>query len=557
VGCYLFVYDMKKIFLFILAYFLLPSFGGVGGGCQSNITDAKRDFVWKMGTQGYARPIDSLVGSITMDFNTNPRAITVNSDSAGFAATCATICDTTGNLLFYTNNFFVYNKTGRQMAGSDTLTSDPHILTYGLAFGHIFIQTAMILPQPNHSNLYYILHQRVPNQYSPYTPAEFYYTVVDMSLDNGLGRIVSWRNRLDRADGVLGAGKLTACRHANGRDWWIIQWSPDQEFSYCFLLTPEGIINKGKRRANSAPLEVGYGYGQAQFSPDGIKYVAVTNESPLSSLMVRGRLDVYNFDRCEGVFSRRAAPIYLEAANIIGTDTVGLMLQGVAISPNSRYFYTSVNYLNPNLTILERYYQYDLDAPDIAASQQTIGIYDGFSDPMLSGAWPTMAWSYQLAPDGKIYISTGTTTHYLSTIDNPDIGGVGCNLRQHSVQLPALNFRTVPNHPHFRLGALAGSTCDSLTPTLSKGEGDRQSMALFPNPTTESTRLVWYENLGADANITITNSIGQVVQQIAVSKGSTYQDIDTKNLPNGIYYLSIYDNNSLVVGSSKFVVLHE
>src|SRR5690606_13843867 len=85
---------------------------------------------------------------------------------------------------------------------------------------------------------------------------------------------------------------------------------------------------------------------------------------------------------------------------------------GLSFSPNSEILYVSN---------VRRLYQVDLNAANIALSVDTIAFYDGFVDSF--PPWPAFGMFFGnaiLAPDGKIYISTGNGTHYLHTIDNPD-----------------------------------------------------------------------------------------------------------------------------------------
>jgi Secretion system C-terminal sorting domain len=77
------------------------------------------------------------------------------------------------------------------------------------------------------------------------------------------------------------------------------------------------------------------------------------------------------------------------------------------------------------------------------------------------------------------------------------------------------------------------------TSTESPPLGDLGGLRLFPNPAQERTRLVWDEPLHITTSLHITNSIGQVVKSITVEKGFTYQDIEVKDLPNGLYFVSL------------------
>ena len=48
------------------------------------------------------------------------------------------------------------------------------------------------------------------------------------------------------------------------------------------------------------------------------------------------------------------------------------------------------------------------------------------------------------------------------TVHNPDGAGLSRDLRLHDVLLPTIYYGIVPNFPHFRLGALKGTACDTL-----------------------------------------------------------------------------------------------
>jgi Secretion system C-terminal sorting domain len=87
-------------------------------------------------------------------------------------------------------------------------------------------------------------------------------------------------------------------------------------------------------------------------------------------------------------------------------------------------------------------------------------------------------------------------------------------------------------------------------------QADEMQIKVFPNPASNNTHIEWNENLQSPIKIEIINSVGQAIETIKIENNTTYQDIDTKNLPNGIYYLTFYDKNNRIY-TTKFVVLHE
>jgi hypothetical protein len=488
-----------------------------------NSSDTNRDYVWKIGYEGFYRPTDTLVGSVSLNFSHNPVQINVNSDSAGMNASNASICDSSGNLLFYTNGIFIYGADGHTLRGNDTLnlgyySSCPNYCETG----YPFMQSVLILPLPNSNHLYYVFHQRSVGDTPPDLPIELYYSIVDMAAENGRGRVVSLRNRVFNED-QLAQGRVNSARHANGRDWWITQWHIDRTQYRRILLDPLGVHDLGWQSGIPSTPELAY-WGQSTFSPNGAVYAAISVEESDAAPLARGRIDVYNFDRCEGTMSRRAAPFYIGPTGI-GADTFDILVVGCSISPNNRYLYVSTT---------RRYYQYDLQATDIANSHSLVAEWDGFIDPDFPVA--TGAWLHQLAPDGKIYISTGNGTHYLHTINAPDSAGIACNVQQHSIRLPAFNFRSLPNHPNYRLGRLVGSSCDTITVGSKQVTVRQLQIRVFPNPT---NGIIYLENLPENATIEVFNSIGQLLQ---IQNNQTA--IDLSSYPNSIYFINIKTNDS-------------
>ncbi len=501
---------MIKYINILLLTALLP----MGANAQNIPNDSKRGNIWKLGYS--ASETDTLLWGInTMNFNTTPVQITKKNHLQELYGANTSICNTAGRLLFYSNNMFVYDKFGQRMQGGDSL--NPILPNTIESF--YYTQPVVALPLPNSDSLYYIFHQRALDGFDdPAGTFDLFYTIVDMSQNNSLGRIVSFRNRFSDGN-LLAHHQIVACRHANGRDWWLSMWNIERSKYRRILLDPTGVHDLGWEQVDVAQF---LGLGQAMFSPDGSKYVQTSysrNTVPTSF----PRIDIYNFDRCTGSMARAIPPFYLQDSAINY-----LMIAGCSISPNSRYLY---------ITTALGFYQYDLQAADIPASRVVIGVYDGFKDTFILPGFVTGPWLHQLAPDGKIYMSTGAGTHYLHTISAPDIGGIACGLQQHSVQLPAYNFRSLPNLPYFRLGALAGSGCDTLGLSVgtSRSVTIREgTVRIFPNPANDYFTI---ETERIKGTAYLYNALGQLVKQVAINDARTL--FNTNHIPNGIYFLSV------------------
>jgi hypothetical protein len=496
--------------------------------------DLKRDYIWKIGYAGFAQQPNYQL--MTLYYNQSPIGITGVYASANFNATNTSICDSFGNLVFYTNGIYVYDK-------NDALMSN-NILNLGtqanqnIDYGYDIPQGVLVLPMPNNPYLYYLFHQRYaePDNIGDENIEGAYYTVIDSRLRNGAGGIATWRTPIIQNDS-LEYGKLNACRHANGRDWWLTFWRYGyKQYRRC-LLDATGFHDYGWQQISNLISDTGI--GQSCFSPDGNVWAGSSYvfRPPLR----RSRIDVLDFDRCTGLFSNRRQ--FFSAIDSI-------YCAGLSISPNSRYLYTA----SPTKML-----QYDLQASDISTSNITVANWDGFRDSTFVNIGfsplPTTFRYHQLAPDGRIYISTGNSTKYLHTINNPNEAGLACNVAQHSILLSGLNVRSIPNFPNFRLGALAGSACDTIYNSTSGSPplGDLGGISVFPNPTNGMLNIEIPPNIKGIAYL--YNALGQSIKTIPLTNQQT--QTNTNDLSNGIYFLSVLDANGRFMGRQRVVVQHE
>ncbi|NBC09504.1 MAG: PKD domain-containing protein [Bacteroidetes bacterium] len=412
---------MRLLFFFVISILAIP------GSAQ------KYDNVWLFGRNSST---PEFAGTI-MDFDQSPPELFLQFWDSYFYQTNASICDTAGNLQFYTNGIYVANALHEPMENGDGLNPGAHAEEQGEdGRGYILGQGAIILPVPESDSLYYLLHMdkiAFGEEGVRGSSKHLYYTVINMDANNGLGTVVE-KNQILK-EGALSRGKVTATRHANGRDWWVIIRQLSTNRYYKFLVSPSGIVEYPSQAiGESIPSP---GVGQATFSPDGSKYA---NLNLVNGIGTDDYIGIYDFDRCTGMLSNPNVFAYRDSA----------WSGGVAISPSSRYLYVS-SYL--------RVFQYDLWATDVEASRDTVAEWDGFVE---DGFFATTFYLAQLAPDGKIYINSNNSVSYLHVIEQPDLPGDSCQVCQHCVDLPTKNAFSLPNFPNYRLGPLEGSPCDTL-----------------------------------------------------------------------------------------------
>lgn len=398
--------------------------------------------LWTGGFESWAGPP---FGGLDLDFFSGPLDLTYVDRDIGFRQSSTNITDLNGVLQFATNGSFLSDMYGDTLSNGTGI--NPSAYTSDFANGLELVQPALILPQPAVSGIYYLIHGTVDNQGS-LTAQYLYLSVIDMSLNGGLGAVVIKNQVL--IDDALNAGKITAVRHANGRDWWVFCHKAFTNTYYRLLVTPNGVTVDGTQ---SIGIDRPADAGQVCFSPDGTKFAYYWGVEDL---------EILDFDRCTGLFSN---PVFIS----IDDDNAN---SGVAFSPNSRYLYVSS---------ASDCYQYDTEAADITASMVHIAQWDGFYSPS-----PPFATGFdvaQLANDGKVYFGTGNSTFHLHVVHNPDVGGVGCNMEQHGVELPVWFSNSLANHPNYHLGPVDGSVCDSLGINVGVEEVVvQQALQVYPNP---------------------------------------------------------------------------
>jgi len=429
---------------------------------------------------------------------------------------CASISDANGNLLFYVGSDtaiagisgYVYNRNHQQMPfGWDLYVGN---------WNHELI----IVPMPGDTNKYYIFHTAITDIMG------IFYTIVDMSLDNGNGDLIDFNHRLS-FDAVCDG--VAAVKHANGRDWWLIYalnhvggQQPNKFYEY--LITPAGIsppvvINLGgNHMTNGSDLS---------FSNDGEKFLFTT---------ITGLIEVYDFDRCTGEMSN---PVIVEN-EFVSTRAIG---SGV-LSPDKNLVYVTSN------DYFSYVYQYDLRANPVSSSRDTIAVFRDI---------PFCVGMLRLAPNDKIYLSNlyyngvnypfpyadSVYNYYnmnLSFINSPDSIGDLCDFQNYSFPLGgSRTYLGLPNNPNYELGALQGSICDSLISVHELSEGN-SFMSIYPNPFQDKILLdpKWNSKEMA-MEINIENETGQII--FSGKTSFIRQELDLSSLPGGIYFLHLSTEN--------------
>ncbi len=301
---------------------------------------------------------------------------------------CTVICNRQGQLQFYTNGIFIWNRNGNLMAGSDSLDGSQYLN-----------QNSIIVPKPLSDSIYWLFTVNKPD-----SALKFTYSVINMNRQNGLGALTLKNDTLLKE--VI--EKVAAVKHCNGIDYWIITHDSENRF-YSFLLTADSIA---KVVASDVEGVVKADIGYLKISPAGDRIVMpLNNENVLAELC--------DFDNKTGQISH---PVFIYRKN---PDTYCF---GFEFSPDGNMLYMTTGGKSFNL------WQFDLrNSSETALNDSSVKISFGNNFAM------------QLAPDGKIYIARENTP-YLNAINFPDKKGNDCEYESKALFLNNRNaFKGLPN----------------------------------------------------------------------------------------------------------------
>ena len=489
----------------------------------------KHDYVWMFGYNSNATSEYPGIEGVRLDFNESPPSVQYAPIGGNINVSNASISDREGNLLFYTNGCAIFGVDHEIIENGDNLNPGEvreekcGLDGPGYTAGS---QSCLALPHPNNEDQYYLFHKQITIQGTPFFDVitdSLFYTLIDMSLDNRRGSVV--QKNIPIIEQPMTYGQLTATKHANGNDWWIITAADQSNKYYKISLSSSGLSIHDIQEIGFSSSSNGSGGGQAVFSPNGEKYARYSSPDGLF---------LFSFNRQNG---------QLDNFQHIPIKNEGLA-DGVAFSPNSRFLYVSAE---------DSLFQFDMDASNISSSETLVGVFDGYQSP-----FSTNFHDAQLAPDCKIYINSFATVDVLHVIHNPDEPGLACNFEQHAVQLPFNHGRSLPYFPNYRLGPLVEGEdppppCEPVVSTKEEEPPSRQKTYVFPNPAPGYFKVVFEEALQRPGRVVLYNGLGQAVLEEALGAGSREFRLEVGDVPPGLYFYSVLLEGALVKGG-KLVV---
>lgn len=371
-----------------------------------------------------------------------------------------TISDATGRLLFSCDGNALFDADGRLLPDG-TLTeltlADPwwrKLLGYKLS---------IIAPSPGRPGCYHVFFWS--KAADPQRGVALRYAVVDMRLNAGRGGVAERGGPVAHTP----APRVTAVRHANNRDFWILTRDEDTRGFVALPLTPRGV----------AGVPVVSLAGQAQYpycpdlqvAPDGRHLatggIEVQGRTAGSTGTAQGSVCLYDFDPATGIVSREQV-LRRVAHTAYGTDGQGRpipyerLISSASFSPDGRKLYTTESGPFPVLQSSRRFsdiWQYDLSQPSTAAIAASRFLVSDVPTPRPAAVDTTIGpTTLQLTPTGEIWSShfesfahfnpaTGRyTPSYAAVVRHPNVAGAGCGFVRHGfTSAPGQLFNLFPN----------------------------------------------------------------------------------------------------------------
>lgn len=408
----------------------------------------------------------------------------------------ASVSDTLGNLLFYTDGVSVYDASHAQMPNGTGLQGDPSST-----------QSAIIVKKPFSPSIYYIFTMADVT-----STLGLRYSIVDMTLNAGLGAVIS------KNISVTGntREKLTSVKHSNGIDYWILinDWSTDN--IKAFLFDSSGI--------NTTPIISSAGPIRYGASANALGYMKASRQNNKLAFgnWVKGEFIIVDFDNTTGM---------VDSTSRLLIGPVASYSYGVEFSPDGSKLYGTI------LSGINLLLQFDLSSANdsiIFNTCDTIAAENNFScSAFRFGA-------LQLGPDGKIY-GVNVCDSSLLVINYPDQPAASCGFVLNGV-------------------SLAGRTCDLGLPNLISDQvlpgsisdiSSETIFSIYPNPASEEINI---QNLNFNNGneIEIYSMLGEKIYFSNLKSKLT--TIDISNFRKGVYIVEMKNASRKSFSTKKLVI---
>jgi hypothetical protein len=477
-------------------------------------TTNKRNQIW---TISDSTGIDFSNSLVPIPFNNNSLQVPFGG-TFGYAS----IADSTGNLLLYTD--------GRRIWGANNslcLNGD----TFACTHCH---NSSFFLPSQLDTTFYYFFRTWDVNAINNLELIK-----IKMYLNNNCEQVsFQWKQLC----GTYCSRKMIPIKHGNGSDFWILSFSRDNA-QYCrMLFSNDSLYTLGNDSLENAYTNNQTGAGSlVDVSFDGSKIVLAFNNNDTTDVCV------YNFDRCTGFISFDKRIFYRPDAYQNQTDFFWAIRETV-FSNDNKYVYAmtwdTIYQLSATLDWTQQIplvIWYDTNHVD-------------YNDYVVMVAM-------ERAPDGRIYVSRDrapnnstfpdSINRYLGVIDSIDNAYPSAHFIRKGFYLGGRQARGgLVQNVNYDLGPWIGSPCDTLITTGISEQSTKPKITLAPNPAHTQATLTWSGM--QEGTFVLRDMLGRAMlrEQLNAPYGTTRFDLST--LPKGIYLWQVHcatysKNGKLVV----------
>ena len=509
-----------KIKICIYAYFMLITSLLFG-------QEIKRSNNWVIGFS----PI------VKFDFN-NGNLLIDSLSLQAFSSGIASISDTNGSLAFSTSGFVILNRDGQIMNnGLDVNCPFGNILSNYYSHRSPFDQTSIIVPKKG--NTYYVfstgMSDSVANNYLNSVLTEFdvlSYCVVDMDSNAGMGKVVV-KDKVLTDHQHYHYTPLTAVKHNNGRDWWLVKADCNNNRYQEFLVKEDTILGPYYQNITTTGDFCTWS-SQIYFSQDGAKLASSTYGdiygTSSNPFYYYNRVELYDFDRCSGEITYKQHYIVpYDTSTYVNRD----YKQGICFSPDGKLLYMSTNYS-----------VFQIDLEDTSTNNALFIHGPDTSDLAHFPLYGLM----DIAPNGKIYVGNSNGIRkYMSYIDSPNVKGLGCHFVPQGVWQPYTNLMSPPNMPNYGLGVDNSNLgCWTLDVRNLSGEKNNEWM-VYPNPASNKLIIASGHLNDQENSIELFDIPGRSIFQRKIKTSTGLIELDITELKGGVYFLRCNGNTRKVV----------
>ncbi len=338
-----------------------------------------------------------------IDFNSatpQPFASHISLGVNTFGEGNASVCNTNGNLLFYTDGTRVLDRQHNLMPNGNNLVPTPFNALTAFTPTSSTAQGALIVPVPGSSTRYYIFSLTSFESDTINHFCKLYYSIVDMSLNNGFGDVVTGQKAL-AFDSVL-TERMTAVP-GTCKNIWLLTVAQNMTVKAYEInasgINPVPVLSPIATLANLSSFNTPAIAGAIVASPDHSK-IAITREEQTPTSLAYAGLALFDFDRANGTLSNE------RQLNPAGAG------YGVCFSPDNTKLYFG---------------QYGAGIHQFNLSAGTLAAIIGSKTYVMPGSG-----HLKLAPNGRIYCQGSMfdlglfAATSLSAINQPNQAGLAC-----------------------------------------------------------------------------------------------------------------------------------